>query len=146
MKNQNNFGWHNFLMTFLICPGASLLCILSGSRGRPAPQRAHRKSHFADFWLTFPQEIMRGNYFHQKSSVCFLAALTFAASHATFYQKVLITTKVSFEKQVFHESRSHGKSATQFRLCSLITACNTLPPSAPPCPAGLVLVFSLLCS
>ncbi len=60
-----------------------------------------------------------GKCFHQKSSVCFLTALTFAASHTNFYQKILITTKVSFEKHIFHESRNQGKSGTWFRFWSL---------------------------
>ena len=145
MKNLTNFGRHIFFQTLLIRPGGSFLCNITmqsdpartltssllNTRAKVTLPTSDSQSH-RKFW--------DGNYFHQKSSVCFMTALTFAASHTTFYQKILITTKVSFEKHVFHESRNHGKSATQFRLCTLITACNTLPPSAPPCPAGLVLV------
>ena len=74
-----------------------------------------------------------------------MTALTFAASHTTFYQKILITTKVSFEKHVFHESRNHHwEECYLVPILHSITACNTLPPSAPPYPAGLVLVVKLI--
>ena len=83
----------------------------------------HERSHFQvlDYWDGFSGFCCPWNYFHQKCSVCFLSALTFAASHTKFYQKILITTKVSFDKHVFHESRNQGKSGTWFRFWSLTT-------------------------